>query len=308
MKKITIIVPCYNEEEVLKLFYEEVKKYLIKEYDFYILFVNDGSKDKTYKVIKELQENDDRIKYISFSKNFGKEAAMLAGLNGAKALNSDAALFIDADLQDPPYLILEMLKEYEAGYKHIYAKHRKRVGEPVLKTFFALMFYKVYARLTKDKNMSKGARDFCLMDRAVIDAFLAIKDKNRFTKGIFSWVGFEKKCIEFDYVPRAAGKTKWSFKKLFSYALMGIKQFSYVHLIAPKLLIFLSTLILIGDTIYSILKDSFNYQVLLFETLFVFVFISIYILVKLIYEVRDQGLNRPIYIVEDSNIYDERKN
>lgn len=308
MKKITIIVPCYNEEEVLKLFYEEIKKYLIKEYEFYILFVNDGSKDKTYKVITELKENDDRIKYISFSKNFGKEAAMLAGLNGAKALNSDAALFIDADLQDPPSLILEMLKEYEAGYKHIYAKHRKRVGEPVLKTFFALMFYKVYAFLTKDKNMSKGARDFCLMDRAVIDAFLAIKDKNRFTKGIFSWVGFEKKCIEFDYVPRAAGKTKWSFKKLYNYAWMGIKQFSYVHLLAPKFLIFLSVVILIADTIYSILKDSFNYQVLLFEVLFVFVFISIYILVKLIYEVRDQGLDRPIYIVEDSNINDERKN
>lgn len=308
MKKITIIVPCYNEEEVLKLFYEEIKKYLIKEYEFYILFVNDGSKDKTYKVITELKENDDRIKYISFSKNFGKEAAMLAGLNGAKALNSDAALFIDADLQDPPSLILEMLKEYEAGYKHIYAKHRKRVGEPVLKTFFALMFYKVYAFLTKDKNMSKGARDFCLMDRAVIDAFLAIKDKNRFTKGIFSWVGFEKKCIEFDYVPRAAGKTKWSFKKLYNYAWMGIKQFSYVHLLAPKFLIFLSVVILIADTIYSILKDSFNYQVLLFEALFVFVFISIYILVKLIYEVRDQGLDRPIYIVEDSNINDERKN
>lgn len=307
MKKITIIVPSYNEEEVLKIFYNEVKKYLIEDYDFNILFVDDGSKDNTYQVIKELNNIDSRVKYISFSKNFGKEAAMLAGLEGAKRLNSDAAILIDADLQDPPSLILEMLKYYELGYKHIYAKHRKRVGEPFLKTLFAKLFYKVYAFLTKDKNMAKGARDFCLMDRSVIDAFLAIKDQNRFTKGIFSYVGFEKKCIEFDYVPRAAGKTKWSFKKLYKYAWMGIKQFSHVHLLIPRLLIILSFLVLVFDTVYSIINKNFNYQIMLFEILFVFVFLSIYILVKLVYEVRDQSLNRPMFIVEDSNIYDERQ-
>ena len=308
MKRITVIVPCFNEEEVLKLFYQEIKKYLVKDYEYNILFVNDGSRDNTFKVIMELQKEDKRIKYISFSKNFGKEAAMLAGLNGAKTLNSDAAIFIDADLQDPPSLIIQMLEQYEAGYKHIYAKHRKRIGEPALKTFFAKMFYKVYSLITKDKNISKGARDFCLMDRAVIDAFLAIKDLNRFTKGIFSFVGFEKKYIEFDYIPRAAGKTKWSFKKLYKYAWMGIKQFSHVHLLIPRLLIFTSFLFLVFDTIFSIINKNFSYQIMAFEILFVFVFIAIYVLVKLVYEVRDQGLNRPIYIIEDSNVYDERKN
>ena len=306
MKKITIIVPSYNEEEVLKLFYEEMTKYFIKEYDFNLLFVDDGSKDNTYKVIKELAELDSRVKYVSFSRNFGKEAAMLAGLNGAKKLNSDAAIFIDADLQDPPHLILEMLKHYENGYKHIYAKHRKRVGEPLLKTLFAKLFYKVYSLFTKDKNMSKGARDYCLMDRAVIDAFLEIKDYKRFTKGIFSWVGFEKKCIEFDYVPRAAGKTKWSFIKLFKYAWLGIRQFSRAYLALTKLLIVLSFGVLGFDTIYSIINDSFNYQVLLIESLFFLLFIGLHVITKLIYEVRDQGLNRPIYIVGDSNINYEK--
>ena len=204
---------------------------------------------------------------------------MLAGLNGAKALDSDAAIFIDADLQDPPHLILEMLKLYEEGYKHIYAKHRKRVGEPVLRTFFAKMFYIVYSFLTKDKNISKGARDFCLMDRAVIDAFLAIKDKNRFTKGIFSFVGFEKKCIEFDYIPRKAGKTKWSFKKLYKYAWLGIRQFSHVHLIIPRLLIFTSFLFLVFDTIFSIINDNFNYQIMALKY-YLFLYLLLSILVK----------------------------
>jgi len=302
MKRITIIVPCYNEEEVLDTFYNEITKYFLPNYDFKLLFVNDGSKDNTLKIIKKLKEKDDRIKYISFSRNFGKEAAMLAGLKGAKDLNSDACILIDADLQDPPSLILDMIKEYENGYKHIYAKHRTRAGEPKLKTFFALMFYKVYAFLTKDKNLSKGARDFCLMDKAVIDAFLEIKDKDRFTKGISSWVGFEKKCLEFDYIPRKAGKTKWSFKKLYAYAWMGIRQFSHVYKYVTKLSIIFSILLLGFDLIYSIKMNNFNYQILILETLFIFVFIGIDVILRLLYDIRDQGLNRPIYIIEDSNI------
>lgn len=305
MKKIIIIVPCYNEEEVLKSFYDELEKHLIKDYDFNILFVNDGSKDKTITVIKELQKVDKRVKYISFSKNFGKEAAMLAGLEGAKALGSAAAIFIDADLQDPPSLINDMLDYYEKGYKHIYAKHKSRASEPFLKTFFAKMFYKVYARLTNDKNMKQGARDFCLMDKDVINAFLEIKDYKRFTKGIFSWVGFEKKYLEFDYVARKAGKTKWSFRKLLNYAILGIKQFSHVYLYIPGLLLFLSTILLGFDITYSIIKKSFDYQILALEILLVFILISIYYIFKLLYDIRDQGLNRPRYIVEDSNLYDE---
>lgn len=307
MKKITIIIPSYNEEEVLNLFYEEVKNYLIDDYQFYLLFVNDGSKDRTYHIIKELEKKDERVKYISFSRNFGKEAAMYAGLIGAKELDSDAAIFIDADLQDPPALIVEMLKHYETGYKHIYAKHKTRVGESKLKTFFALKFYKVYAKLTNDRNMAQGARDFCLMDRKVIDAFLSIKDYRRFTKGIFSWVGFEKKCIEFDYVPRVAGTTKWSFIKLFKYAINGIRQFSQVYLLIPKLMISLSSLFLIFDQVYTIINKNFSYRLLVFEIFIVMVFVGFYFIIDLIYEVRDQNLNRPIYIIEDTNIQNEGK-
>lgn len=308
MKTITIIVPSYNEEEVLYTFYDEVKKYLNNNYKFNILFVDDGSKDKTYEIVKDLASKHDDVKYISFSRNFGKESAMLAGLQGAKDLISDAAIFIDADLQDPPSLINEMLIYYEQGYKHIYTKHKTRKGEPILKTFFALMFYKVYSYFTKDKNLAKGARDFCLMDKVVIDAFLSIKDHQRFTKGIFSWVGFEKKCIEFDYVPRVAGETKWSFKKLLNYALMGIKQFSHFYLVVPKILIFISILFLIFDQTYSIINKNFNYQYLIFELLFIMLFVGIYTVIKLLYQIRDHGLDRPKFIIQDSNLNETKTN
>lgn len=304
MKRITIIIPCYNEEEVLEFFYQEIQKYFVGGYDFKLLFVNDGSKDDTIKIIKSLKEKDDRVKYISFSRNFGKEAAMLAGLQGAKDLNSDACILIDADLQDPPSLILEMIKYYEEGYKHIYAKHKTRKGEPKLKTFFALSFYKVYSFITKDKNLNKGARDFCLMDKAVIDAFLSIKDKDRFTKGISSWVGFEKKCIEFDYVERKAGKTKWSFKKLFNYAMLGIRQFSHLYRYITKFFVFASFLTLALDLFFSIKNKTFNYQMLIIEGFLFFVFICLDVVMKLLYDIRDQGLNRPLYVIEDSNIND----
>lgn len=304
MKRITIIVPCYNEEEVLEYFYQEIQKYFVSGYDFKLLFVNDGSKDNTINIIKSLREKDDRVKYISFSRNFGKEAAMLAGLRGAKDLNSDACILIDADLQDPPSLILEMLKYYEEGYKHIYAKHKTRKGESKLKTFFALMFYKVYSLITKDKNLNKGARDFCLMDKAVIDAFLSIKDINRFTKGISSWVGFEKKCIEFDYVERKAGTTKWSFKKLFNYAMLGIRQFSHLYKIITKLFVIISFVVLSVDLYVSIKNKTFNRQMLIIEVLLFFMFICLDVVMKLLYDIRDQGLNRPIYVIEDSNTND----
>jgi glycosyltransferase involved in cell wall biosynthesis len=301
MKKIAIIIPCYNEEEVLSFFYEEVKKHFLSEYDFKLVFVDDGSRDKTLEKIKALSEKDENVKYLSFSRNFGKEAAMFAGLEAAKKLNVDAAILIDADLQDPPSLIPEMLRYYSEGYKHIYTKHKTRKGEPFLKTIFAMMFYKTYSKLTGNQNMTRGARDFCLLDRDVIEAFLSVKDYRRFTKGIFTWVGFEKKCIEFDYVPRVAGKTKWSFKKLFHYALLGIKQFSHVYLLLPNLLIFLCLLLIAGEIGLGIYQQ-FNFLALRIEFLALLILIGIKYLMRLIYDVRDQGLNRPIYLTKDTNI------
>lgn len=301
MKKVSIIIPCYNEEEVLDIFYAEVLKYLDSNYSFNLIFVDDGSKDRTLEIVMELSRSDERVKYLSFSRNFGKEAAMYAGLVAAKKLNSDAIILIDADLQDPPSLIPEMLNAYEQGYKHIYAKHRSRKGEPALKTFFAKQFYKVYAFLTGDKNLSQGARDFCLMDKTVIDAFLSLKDHKRFTKGISSWVGFKKKCIEFDYVPRAAGKTKWSFSKLLKYALMGIRQFSHIYIIVPSLAIFVALVITTLDVVFAI-TQGFVWQTLKLDIFVLLILISIRYLMILLYDVRDHNLKRPIFIPSDTNI------
>lgn len=302
MKNITIIVPCYNEESALPFFYDEIKKQLTKDYQFNLLFVNDGSKDQTMKVIQSFKENDDRIKYIDLSRNFGKESAMYAGLVGAKALNSDAAIFIDADLQDPPYLIHDMLKYYEEGYLHIYAKHASRKAEPKLKTFFAMQFYKVYTWITREQNLEKGARDFSLLDRKVIDAFLKMNDQKRFTKGIFTWVGFEKKCIEFDYIPRVAGKTKWSFKKLFKYAIDGINQFSQMYKIISTMAIFFSLAYLIYDLVISLINQAFQLNTLLFNLIIVMLFVVLHALMIVQYDTKDQVLKRPIYLVQNSNI------
>lgn len=302
MKSVTIIVPCYNEEEVLPTFYNEIIKYFDPKYQFNLLFIDDGSKDNTLKILKDLAKTDNRVKYISFSRNFGKESAVLAGLEGALDLKSDAVIMIDADLQDPPYLIKDMLAYYEEGYMHIYAKHRTRKGEPLLKTFFAKAFYKVYSFLTNDKNMAQGARDFSLMDKKVVEAFLAMKDYKRFTKGISSWVGFEKKCLEFDYVPRVAGKTKWSFKKLFSYAMDGIRQFSHCYTWLTKVAIFLSLGFLIGDLLFGIINNNFQLRFYIIDFFVVVIFIIIHFLMKLVYDVRDQLLDRPKYITADSNI------
>lgn len=305
MKTITIIVPCFNEEAVINILYDEVKKYFVENYQFYLLFVNDGSKDKTLELVKQLEKEDKRVKYVSFSKNFGKEAAMLAGLKTAKLLKSDAAIIIDADMQDPPSLIPSMLESYEQGYKFVYAKHKTRAGEAKLKTFFAMQFYKVYAFLTKDQNLSKGSRDFCLLDKLVIDAFISIKDYKRFTKGIFSWVGFEKKCIEFDYIPRVAGETKWSFRKLFRYAIDGIKQFSNLYLILPKIIIFCMFFFLIADISFGIITHNVAIRNYTYEFLFLVMFIILYYMMKLLYDIREQNRNRPLFLIADSNIEEE---
>lgn len=226
---------------------------------------------------------------------------MYAGLQAAKLLDVNAAILIDADLQDPPSLIPEMLKYYEAGYKHIYTKHKSRKNEPFLKKFFAKAYYKTYGILTKNPNVAQGARDFSLLDRDVIEAFLQVKDYRRFTKGIFTWVGFEKKCIEFDYVPRYAGKTKWSFKKLFRYGMLGIKQFSHVYNLIPNLLIFLCLLLLGFEIGYGHII-GFDFLALKIEFLALLILIGIKYLMRLVYDIRDQSLSRPLYLTKESNI------
>ena len=301
MKKISIIVPCYNEEETIKPFYDEVIKHLEEGYDWNIIFVNDGSKDKTKYIMREYAELDNRVKYVSFSRNFGKESAMYAGLEAALKINSDAAVIMDVDLQDPPQIIHDLLREYENGYKLIYTKHKNRKGNPI-KNFFALSFYRVYAFITKDKQMAKGARDFCLLDKKVIHAFLQIKDFERFTKGIYHYVGFEKKCIEFEYAPRVAGTTKWNFRKLFHYALLGIREFSRFYEYIPKIFAWLTFFLLCFDLGYGIYKNNINWGNVRFDIFLLALFFTLFYICRLIYDVRNQVQNRPIYIEEESNI------
>ncbi len=224
-KKLSIIVSCYNEEQVLPLFYKEVSKVIdeMKELDFELLFVNDGSKDNTLNVMKELAKKDERIRYVSFSRNFGKESAMYAGLKNA---TGDYVTLMDADLQDPPALLPEMYKELiEGNYDMIGTRRVTRKGEPPIRSFFARRFYKLINRMS-DIEMVDGARDYRLMTRQVVDAIVSLEEYNRYSKGLFSFVGFNTKWIEFENVKRAAGETKWSFWKLFKYAIDGIVGFS----------------------------------------------------------------------------------
>ena len=224
MKKITIIIPAYNEEESLPFLYERLEKLMnsINNYEFEILFVNDGSKDKTIELIKEYREKDNRISYVDFSRNFGKETAMIAGLDYC---NGDAVVIIDADLQDPPELIPQMLEYWEQGYDDVYAKRRSRKGETWLKKITSSMYYKILQAFTKIQ-IQKDTGDFRLLDRRCVEALKSIRESQRYTKGLFSWIGYNKKEILYDRDPRAAGKTKWNYKKLVDLSIDGITSFT----------------------------------------------------------------------------------
>ncbi len=223
-KLLSVITPCYNEEETVELFYEELIKYLPSiDLDYEILFVDDGSKDKTLEKCKKLKERDPKIKVVSFSRNFGKEAAMYAGLSESKG---DYVVLMDTDLQDPPYLLPEMVKAItEEGYDSAATYRVTRKGEPPIRSFFARKFYKLINSLI-EVEIVDGARDYRIMTRQMVDSILSMKEYHRFSKGIFAWVGFKTKYIEFENVERVAGETKWSFWKLVGYAIEGIVGFT----------------------------------------------------------------------------------
>ncbi len=225
MEKISVIVPCYNEEEVLPLFYEEITRVAarLSDYEFEFLFVDDGSRDKTLPVIKGLAQQDARVKYVSFSRNFGKESAMYAGFDRAVG---DYVVVMDADLQDPPALLPEMLDAIKnEGYDSVATRRVTRKGEPPIRSFFARCFYKLMRRISKTEIVD-GARDYRLMTRQFVDSLLALGEYNRFSKGLYGWVGYRTKWLEFENVARAAGETKWSFWKLLLYSIEGIVAFS----------------------------------------------------------------------------------
>lgn len=229
MEKITLIIPCYNEQEVLGILYEELKKVTsqMNQHSFELLFVDDGSKDDTLKILREMAEQDERVVYYSFSRNFGKEAAMYAGFYHA---SGDYVAVMDADMQDPPSLLPEMMSYLESGeYDSVATRRVSRQGEPKIRSFFARRFYKLINKIS-DADIVDGARDFRLMKREMVDAIVEIGEQNRFSKGIFGWIGFKTKWLPFENVERAAGETKWNFWKLFKYSLDGIFNFSQAPL------------------------------------------------------------------------------
>ena len=256
MKKlISVIVPCYNEQEVLHMFYDEICRVagIMADYNFEFIFVNDGSKDNTLNICKELAGKDERVKYISFSRNFGKEAGIYAGIEKSKG---DLVCMMDADLQDPPALLPEMVKAIEEeGYDSVATRRVTRKGEPPIRSFFARMFYKLMNKISKTEIVD-GARDYRLMTRQFVNSLLDLGEYNRFSKGLFGWVGYKTKWLEYENIERAAGETKWSFWKLLLYSIEGIMAFSTVPLAISAIVgllfcvvAFVAILFIIGKTI-----------------------------------------------------------
>lgn len=259
--KLSIIVPCYNEEESVPLFYEEAIKqdefFKEKNVEIEFIFVNDGSRDKTVEAIKSLREKDERIHLISFSRNFGKEAAIIAGFEKAKG---DLVVLMDADLQDPPALLPQMYTHIaEEGYDSVGSRRVTRTGEPPIRSWFARRFYGLMRKISSTEIVD-GARDYRMMTRKVVDAILSMKECNRFSKGIFGWVGYKTKWLEYENINRVAGETKWSFWKLFLYSLDGIMAFSTAPLALPLIMGMLFCFASFVLLIISIVRAALGYS------------------------------------------------
>lgn len=307
MKKITILVPAYNEEESLPFLYERVCKIMndMSNYEFELLFINDGSKDNTVNKIKELRNNDSRISYVDFSRNFGKEIAMIAGLDYA---TGDCVIIMDADLQDPPELIPQMVEFWEQGYDDVYAKRKSRAGETWLKKLTSKMYYKVLQSLTK-VEIQKDTGDFRLLDRRCVNALKKMRENGRCSKSMFSWIGYNKKEILYDRDPRIAGKTKWNYKKLIDLAIDGITSFTTSPLRISTYLSIPTFLALIIYFIYVIIKCIVQnvmvqaYQAIILLMLF---FAGVQIILmgimgEYLGRIFNESKNRPLYLVNEYN-------
>ena len=307
MKKISIIIPAYNEEESLPFLYERLEKLLdsITNYEFEVLFVNDGSKDNTINLIKEYREKDNRISYVDFSRNFGKEIGMIAGLDYA---TGDAVIFMDADLQDPPELIPEMIKYWEEGYDDVYAQRKSRAGETFLKKFTSKMYYKVLQALTP-VPIQKDTGDFRLLDRRCVNALKKLRETDRNSKSMFSWIGYKKKAVLYDRDARIAGKTKWNYKKLVNLAIDGITSFTTSPLRISTYIAIPTFLALFVYFIYVIIKCiRFNIAIQAFQAtiLLILFFSGIQILLfgiigEYLGRIFNASKNRPLYLVNEYN-------
>lgn len=308
MDKISIVVPCYNESDVIPLFYSSVTEVMEKiGTDYELIFVDDGSSDGTLNLIKMLADKDNKIKYISFSRNFGKESAMYAGL---EASDGDYTAIMDVDLQDPPELLIEMYNELKKGeYDCVAARRATRRGEPPIRSFFARCFYKIINKISSTEFVD-GARDFRLMTKAMVESALSLKEYNRFSKGIFSWIGYNTKWISYENVERRAGSTKWNFMKLLFYSIDGITAFSTAPLSIASVLGIICCLLAIIMIIVVIVKTLiWGDPVAGYPSLVCIIFMlsgvqlfSIGIIGQYISKTYMESKNRPIYIAKESNI------
>ena len=307
MDLLSVIVPCFNEEENVSLFYEELMKnkefFKIRELNVEIIYVNDGSKDNTVGEVKKLHEKDECVKLISFSRNFGKEAAIYAGFEKAKG---DYVVMMDADMQDPPSLLPELFKYIDEGYDSVATRRVSRKGEPVIRSFFARAFYKLMNKISRI-DLVDGARDYRLMTRQVADAVLALGEYNRFSKGIFGWVGYETKWVEFENVERTHGETKWSFWGLVKYSLEGIIGFStaplslasYMGVLFCALAFVLIIVIVVRTSIFGDPTDGWPSLVCIISLISGVQLMCLGIIGQYLSKTYLEVKNRPLYLVKE---------
>lgn len=306
---ISIIVPCYNEEKALPYYYEKMKEIMEKMnyVDFEIIMVNDGSADETLQVMKSIAKSDSRMKYITFSRNFGKESAMYAGFEYSKG---NYIAIMDADLQDPPELLETMYKEIkENKFDCVATRRTTRKGEPPIRSFFARMFYRIINKMSKTE-MVDGARDYRLMTRQMLNSIINMREYNRYSKGLFSFVGFDTKWLEYENVERVAGETHWSFWKLFKYALEGITAFSTVPLVFSSVIgiifFFISMIaivfIIVNTLLYGNPTTGWPSMICIIFMVTGIQLFCIGIIGQYLSKIYLEVKNRPIYIVKDTNI------
>lgn len=312
-KKISLLIPAYNEQDVLQHLYERINKLAgqTPHYDFEFLFVNDGSRDKTLEIIKQYAEKDTRIAYVNLSRNFGKETAMIAGLDH---VTGDATVIIDADLQDPPELVTEMIHYWEEGYDDVYAKRRSRAGESWFKKATSELFYTILQRST-NIPIQQDTGDFRLLDRRCVEALKEFRESERYTKGMFSWIGYKKREILYDRDSRFAGETKWSYLKLLNLAVDGITSFTTAPLRLSSILgviisfvAFIYILFLVARTIFYG-SDLAGYPSMMAVILFLggVQLLSLGVIGEYIGRIFNETKHRPLYFVEEYYSHDHQK-
>ena len=307
MKKISILIPCYNEEQSLPLLYPELVKLMDgnPNYEWELMFVNDGSRDKTLEVLRSLRQQDNRVNYVDLSRNFGKENAMLAGFDH---VTGDCMVIIDADLQHPPTLIPEMLKWWEQGYDDVYAKRKSRGKESWLRKRLSLQFYKILQRSSRF-DVLQNVGDFRLLDRCCINALKSMRESERYTTGMYSWIGFKKKDVEFVQGDRIAGESSWHYKQLFSFAIDGITSFTTTPLRISTVVGFIVSLLAFIYMIYVFIKAMIwgdpvqGYPTMVILLLFLggIQLLSLGIIGEYIGRIYNETKNRPDYIVREFN-------